>query len=124
MPGAVEALDSLVNANTKVGVISACGSDRDIVSARLANLTEVFGVRFDSVVCTPLGASKIDELARRARPNASFWVEDTYPSAMDGHLVGMQSFMVRAPYNRHLEASSSPDIQWVDDLRDLSSLFN
>ena len=136
LPGVVSVVRSMRDQGHKVSVVTCCGRERKLRSARILNLWNCFGVStvldsradrehhllmFDSVTFLDLGASKFDTLFQIAikTPECVF-VDDNFKHAQAGHRSGMKSYCVRRSHNRADEAAN-PDsgVMWIDHLSEV-----
>ena len=84
-------------------VITSLTLDKYAYQARLMNLENIFGKGvFDELICLDTGADK-DEALEPYRDTGCVWVEDKYANAMLGKEMGLNSFLIDLPHNRHYE---------------------
>jgi hypothetical protein len=106
MTGAVLAISQL-SRFANLAVITACGTQDQIVKSRMHNLAQVFGSVFVHVHCTDSFAEKAQHLCKY---DPGYWVEDHARNAQMGQLYGHQCFLIDAPHNSH---QTVPGVQRV-----------
>ena len=80
-------------------VISALGPYKKPTRLRIENLKKVFGDIFDEIYITPSANEKFPILAKYAEDDDCVWVEDHTDNAEMGFNLGMNTFLMTAPYN-------------------------
>jgi FMN phosphatase YigB (HAD superfamily) len=84
-------------------VITSLSLNKYAYKARLQNLHDLFGESvIDELVCLDTGADK-DEALEPYRGTDCVWVEDKVQNAVLGDELGLNSFLIDLPHNRHLE---------------------
>jgi len=84
-------------------VITSLSLNKYAYKARLQNLHDLFGESvIDELVCLDTGADK-DEALEPYRNSECVWVEDKVQNAVLGDELGLNSFLIDLPHNRHLE---------------------
>ncbi len=84
-------------------VITSLSLNKYAYKARLQNLHDLFGESvIDELVCLDTGADK-DEALEPYRDTDCVWVEDKVQNAVLGDELGLNSFLIDLPHNRHLE---------------------
>ena len=84
-------------------VITSMSLNKYAYKARLKNLHDLFGENvIDELVCLDTGADK-DEALEQYRGTGCVWVEDKYKNAVLGQELGLDSFLIDLPHNRHYD---------------------
>ena len=84
-------------------VITSLSLNKYAYKARLQNLHDLFGEEvIDELVCLDTGADK-DEALEPYRESDCVWVEDKVQNAVLGDELGLNSFLIDLPHNRHIE---------------------
>lgn len=84
-------------------VITSLSLNKYAYKARLQNLHDLFGEEvIDELVCLDTGADK-DEALEPYRESDCVWVEDKVQNAVLGDELGLNSFLIDLPHNRHFE---------------------
>ena len=84
-------------------VITSMSLNKYAYKARLKNLHDLFGESvIDELVCLDTGADK-DEALEQYRGTGCVWVEDKYKNAVLGQELGLDSFLIDLPHNRHYD---------------------
>lgn len=83
---------------------------------RIQNLQNVFGDVFDDFVFLDIGEKKTDVLERYRDHGYRCWVEDLPANAVDGHNVGLETFLMHQSYNSDFD---HPGIKRVNGWKDI-----
>ena len=116
MPGAVKAVKELHKFCNLV-IITACGTQDQIVKSRKHNLSLVFGDVFTHIHCTDDFSEKAQYLQRY---DPGYWVEDHARNAAMGCMYGHQCFLIDAPHNQN---QSSPGVQRVASVAEAAEII-
>jgi len=80
-------------------VVTSLSLDPETVKLRKHNLEKHFGNAIDRVITLDTGSDK-DGALDEWRDTEAIWVEDKPDNAMEGVKMGMDVFLIDAPYNR------------------------
>lgn len=107
----------------KFVVITALGDDICTQRLRMDNLIRIYGNDiFQEFIFTSHDKS---EPLDRFKDNALFFVEDKFSNATLSLTFGIQSFIIKQPWNRHrINQISKSQIIEVDDWRDIRKHIN
>lgn len=120
--GARAAVRTLYEAGHELHVISSCSADPAVVGRRERNLDRMFGDVFTSIVCLPLGSSKvkaIEKIVDAAPSGTATWIEDNVQHALDGFMLGLNTFVVRRGHNARDEGDIGSHLTWIDNLAEI-----
>jgi hypothetical protein len=88
---------------TKLGyrfvVVTSLSKLDSACKLRIANLQRVYGDIFDDFVFLDIGEKKTDALKKFEGQGYAGWVEDLPANAVDGHDIGLKTFLIDQSYN-------------------------
>jgi FMN phosphatase YigB (HAD superfamily) len=104
---AAKVLPRLYSQGWRFVAITACAPEPEIIKARKANLLSAFGFEWEDVHCTGYHSVKPDGKNRKSdflsEYPPSIWVEDSYPNALAGALLGNTTFLIHRSHNETME---------------------
>lgn len=89
----------LVYAGYRFVVVTSLSKLDSACQHRIANLKYVYGDIFDDFVFLDIGEKKTDALKKFEGQGYAGWVEDLPANAVDGHNIGLKTFLIDQPYN-------------------------
>jgi hypothetical protein len=96
-------LPALHKRGARIAAITCCSHNESAIALRKANLFHVFGDIFETVICQPLGTSKLSNLSLFKNEKVLAWVEDKPSAAIEGHNLGFTSYLINQSHNLQAE---------------------
>lgn len=110
---AKEALHFFLNNNFSIKLVTSCGTSPETKFYRKVNLIDAFGKDvIDEVSYLNHGESKKEYLSQHDPEHVMIWVEDSPNNYFDGVSLGIDSFLMSTPFNKHYHDKSMVVHDW------------
>jgi uncharacterized HAD superfamily protein len=102
---AVEQVKELYAEGFKFTVITSLSNNPESKKYREENLKYLFGNIFKEIICLPTGSDKRSTL-EQWKDSGLFWIEDHANNAVAGYELGLNSILIRHPYNQEFDTDN------------------